>query len=133
MFVTDHEAPTTRSQNVSETALLEALKNNDTAAYKALYQAHVGRVYALCFRLLGGDDALAEDATQEVFIQVWKSVDTFEQRSQFATWLHRVAANTCITYLRKQKNWFEKIFLLEHNSATNMANSEANELDLNKL
>lgn len=46
---------------------------------------------------------LAEDLTQEVFIKVFKSLDRFQENSEFSTWLYRIAYNTTISELRKKE------------------------------
>lgn len=72
-------------------------------------KTHVNRVYALCYRLTG-DKSLAEDATQEVFIQVWRKLGNYQGQSLFSTWLHSVTANVTISYMRKQKSWMRRLF-----------------------
>lgn len=67
----------------------------DPAAFDALYEAHVERVYALCLRMTA-DERRAETLTQEVFVKAWRRLDTFRGESAFATWLHRVAVNTVL-------------------------------------
>lgn len=64
----------------------------DQNAFRALYERTVGRVYAVCLRLTA-DPALAEELTQDVFVQVWRRLDTFRGDSAFTTWLHRVTVN----------------------------------------
>ena len=86
---------------------IEAAQQGDMVAYRQLYDRFVGKVYALSYRLTG-DAAMAEDATQEVFVQVWQKLGNFSGKSQFATWLHSVTANITISYLRKQKGWLKK-------------------------
>ena len=95
-----------------ELALVSAAKAGDKPAFKKLYDTHVSRVYALCVRLTA-DKALAEDATQEVFIQLWRKLDNFDGQSRFTTWLHSVTSNIAISYMRKQKGWFQKMFNIE--------------------
>ncbi|MCD9459988.1 RNA polymerase sigma factor [Marinibactrum halimedae] len=82
------------------------------SAYESLYRDYVGQVYRLCLRLTG-EKSLAEDATQEVFIQLWQKIGNFEGQSQFSTWLHRVTSNIAISYLRKQKGWLKRIFNID--------------------
>jgi RNA polymerase sigma-70 factor (ECF subfamily) len=65
--------------------------DGDHEAFERLYRGHVGRVYALAVRMVGG--AEAEDLTQEVFIRAWSKLGTFKGQSQFGTWLHRLAVN----------------------------------------
>lgn len=52
---------------------------------------------------------MAEEATQEVFIQVWRKIGTFSGKSSLYTWMHSVASNTTISYIRKQKGWLNKV------------------------
>ena len=56
---------------------------------------------------------MAEDATQEVFIQVWRKIRTYRGDSKFSTWLHAVASNTTLQHMRKQKSWASRYFRLE--------------------
>jgi RNA polymerase sigma-70 factor (ECF subfamily) len=44
-----------------------------------------------------------EDLQQEILIQLWKSYQNFKGNSEFSTWMYRVAINTAITYLKKEK------------------------------
>ena len=96
----------------SEAVLIEKVKSGDQQAYAALYTLHVKRVYALCLRLLA-DREHAEDATQEVFVQLWHKIASFKGQSQFSTWLHSVTSNVAISYLRKHKNWLQKVVSFE--------------------
>ena len=91
---------------------IEAAQQGDMVAYRQLYDRFVGKVYALSYRLTG-DAAMAEDATQEVFVQVWQKLGNFSGKSQFATWLHSVTANITISYLRKQRGWLKRMFSME--------------------
>jgi RNA polymerase sigma-70 factor, ECF subfamily len=69
--------------------------------FEAIYRAHVGQIYGLCLRMTG-QNALAEDCTQECFIAAWRALPTFEGRSQMSTWLHRIAVNTVLTLRRRR-------------------------------
>lgn len=64
----------------------------DPGAFRALYDSHVGRVFAVCLRL-AGDRAEAEEHTQDVFVRAWERLGTFRGESAFSTWLHRLAVN----------------------------------------
>lgn len=63
----------------------------DTEAFAELYRRHHAKVYSLCLRLMQ-NPALAEDLTQEVFIQLYRKISSFRGESAFTTYLHRVAA-----------------------------------------
>jgi len=96
----------------SEWNLIQAVQNGDKQAYNRLYHEYIPQVYGLCFRLTG-EKMLAEDAAQEVFIQLWKKIGNFKGDSKFSTWLHTVTSNITISYLRKQKGWLHKMFNIE--------------------
>jgi RNA polymerase sigma-70 factor, ECF subfamily len=83
-----------------ERALVERACVGDVRAFERLYREHVGRVYGLCLRMTR-DPALAEDCTQETFINAWKALARFETRSSLATWLHRIAVNAALAKRRK--------------------------------
>lgn len=95
--------------NESDAILVEQLKNGSQSALKQLYDIHGKKVYALCLRLSGEVD-IAEDITQEVFVQVWQSIHKFKGESKFATWLHSLASNVAISHMRKQKPWWRSWF-----------------------
>jgi RNA polymerase sigma-70 factor (ECF subfamily) len=74
-----------------------------------VYAEHGGRVYALAVRMLG-NDADAEDVTQEVLLQVVRSGDTFRGESLLSTWLHRVTVNAVLALRRKRATARERPF-----------------------
>ena len=65
------------------------------ADFDELFRAHRGRVLALCLRLCGSR-ALAEDALQETFLEVYKGLHGFRGESQLGTWIYRVAMRTAL-------------------------------------
>jgi len=85
------------------TQVIRAAQNGDRHAFYVLYQQHISRVYAICWRLLG-DAQKAEDACQEIFIKVWQRLPEFKGDSTLATWLHSIATRTAIDIWRKDKH-----------------------------
>jgi len=81
--------------------LVEKAKNGDRSAFDKLYTLYKTPVYALCLRLTR-DVLDAEDLTQEVFLQVYRKVNTFRGESAFGSWLYRVATNVSMMHLRKR-------------------------------
>ncbi|MEI2719181.1 MAG: RNA polymerase sigma factor [Gemmatimonadales bacterium] len=75
--------------------LVRAAQHGDDAAFAALYDAHAGRVFALCLRL-SADSASAEELVQDVFVRLWERLGSFRGESAFTTWLHRLAVNTVL-------------------------------------
>lgn len=87
-----------------ERSLLRRLRNRDERAFRELIDAHRDRVYNICYRMLGNRHE-SEDVAQEVFITVFKTIDTFREEAKFSTWLYRVAVNHCknrIKYLARR-------------------------------
>jgi RNA polymerase sigma-70 factor (ECF subfamily) len=68
------------------------LARGDAAALEQIYRTHSRRVYGLCFRMTG-NPTLAEDLTQDIFLQVFRKIQTFRAESAFSTWLYRLAVN----------------------------------------
>ena len=81
--------------------MIEKAKHGDVAAFEDLYMFYSRSVYALCFRLTK-DILEAEDLTQEVFLQVYRKVNTFRGEAAFGSWLYRVAKNVTMMHLRKR-------------------------------
>jgi RNA polymerase sigma-70 factor (ECF subfamily) len=59
-------------------------------------------VFAVVFRLAGGQTARAEDLVQEAFIRAWQALPAFRFESAFSTWLHRLAVNTALMQIRSR-------------------------------
>lgn len=95
-----HATGSTTEVACDEAALVERARNGDTAAFEALYRREVNRVHALCWRLCGGDEAAAQDLTQEAFVRAWQKLHSFRGDSRFGTWLHRLASNVALGYRR---------------------------------
>lgn len=72
-------------------------------AFSELVRRHERYVFNVCRRYLGSE-ADAEDITQEVFMRVFHALPGFEGRSQFKTWLYRIAMNECHSEARKRKD-----------------------------
>lgn len=83
-----------------ESALVQRACGGDQRAFERLYREHVGRVYGLCLRMTR-DAQLAEDCTQDTFINAWRALGKFETRSSLSTWLHRIAVNVTLAKRRK--------------------------------
>jgi RNA polymerase sigma-70 factor (ECF subfamily) len=83
-----------------ERALVARAVAGDPAAERALYDAHVGRVYRLAFRLTGDDDH-ARDITQDTFVRAFDRLPTFRHDAAFATWLHRIALSVALNAVAK--------------------------------
>lgn len=84
--------------------LVRGLRRRDEEAFTEMVQKYQHRVYNIVYRILG-DKAEAEELAQEVFIAVFKHVDSFRGDSKFSTWLFRIATNRAknrIKYLARR-------------------------------
>jgi RNA polymerase sigma-70 factor (ECF subfamily) len=85
-----------------ERQLVARLKAGDQTAYAELVEQHAGRIYSLALRMMG-DEAAAEDILQETFMNAFRAIDRFEERSSLGTWLYRIANNTALMQLRRKE------------------------------
>lgn len=89
---------------MEEPELISRVRAGEPAAERALYDAHVDRVYRLAFRL-AGDAELARDFTQETFIRAFERIATFRGESRLSTWLHAITTTVALNGLRKVKRF----------------------------
>ncbi|GAB7089121.1 RNA polymerase sigma factor [Marinifilum fragile] len=78
-------------------------------SFNTLYKENYTKVYRLCMTYVSGNEALADDLSQEVFVKIWQNLDQFKNESQVSTWIYRITVNTCLMHLRKIKKTQEKI------------------------
>nr|WP_320117669.1 RNA polymerase sigma factor [uncultured Marinifilum sp.] len=78
------------------------------STFNTLYKENYQKVYRLCLSYVSGNEALADDLSQEVFVKIWQNLHQFRNDSQLSTWIYRITANTCLMHLRKIKNQQEK-------------------------
>jgi RNA polymerase sigma-70 factor (ECF subfamily) len=115
---------------VDDRDLIAKVRAGDPAAERALYDAHVDRVYRLSYRMAGDDD-LARDFTQETFIRAFERLDTFRGESAFSTWLHSIATTVALNGLRKVKRFRKREADIEEADAVTATRKQA-EPDLKK-
>jgi RNA polymerase sigma-70 factor (ECF subfamily) len=102
---------------VEDSQLLAKVRAGDPAAERALYDAHVDRVYRLAYRMTG-DETLAQDLTQEAFIRAFSKLHTFRGDSALSTWMHTVTTTVVLNGLRKVKKFRTSETDLEKAGAT---------------
>lgn len=92
-------------QRRQERAFLKRLKARDEAAFTELVRRHQGQVFNVVLRMLGSR-AEAEDVAQEVFVSVFRHIDSFRGESSLSTWLYRVATNHCKNRIKYNQRRF---------------------------
>jgi RNA polymerase sigma-70 factor (ECF subfamily) len=96
-------AETLAGTAASESGLLERCRRGDAEAFARLVALHEGMVFNLAARLLG-DAEEARDLSQEVFLQVFRTLGRFEGRSSLRTWIYRIVVNQC----RNRQRWWRR-------------------------
>jgi RNA polymerase sigma-70 factor (ECF subfamily) len=81
---------------------LASAQNGNSDAFAQLVEAFQRPVFNLCYRMLG-DMAEAEDAAQETFMRVYRSIKHYDNSRPFPTWLMSIAAHYCIDQIRKRR------------------------------
>ncbi len=84
-----------------EHRLLTSLATGDRGAAERLVDETYQLVYASLMRMTGGNADLSADLTQETYRKAWKSLPSFQRRSQLTTWLYRIAYNTFLNHIRR--------------------------------
>ncbi|MGD1091090.1 MAG: sigma-70 family RNA polymerase sigma factor [Bryobacteraceae bacterium] len=83
--------------------IIEACRSGDRDAFRALYDLYKDRVYSISFYFFHGDQALASDVTQQVFLKLMTNIGQFRGSSEFSTWLYRLVVNACLDAARSRK------------------------------
>ncbi len=108
--------------------LVEKVKRSDEHAFDLLIKRYHNMVYYTCLKILHNKEK-AEDATQEIFIKVWKNINFCTDGTYFVSWLTTIVKNHCIDILRKEKKVKEREVSIEEienqdKIISNMENSQ---------
>ncbi len=72
--------------------------------FENIYHEHKEMVYNLCLNYLQNKEA-AEETTQDVFVKIYKKIDSFQENAQLKTWIYRIAINASLDYIKGKKRW----------------------------
>jgi RNA polymerase sigma-70 factor (ECF subfamily) len=81
--------------------LVSRVRQGDLSAFETLYRRHCSAIFGLTLRMLQ-NRADAEDLVQEIFLQAYDRLSSFEGRAAFGTWLYRLGVNRCLDHLRSR-------------------------------
>jgi len=98
----------TSSAPLAPDEIIERCLNGDQAAWEAIVRLYWRKVFNVAYKFVGRHD-MAEDLTQDVFLKLYKSLDTFDRRANFQTWLISVSRNLCIDHYRSVRKERETI------------------------
>jgi RNA polymerase sigma-70 factor (ECF subfamily) len=80
--------------------LVEACRRGERDAFRALFETYKDKVYSIALRF-GGDEALAMDIAQDVFLKLFSSIGEFRGDAAFSTWVYRLVVNCCLDHRRR--------------------------------
>ena len=86
---------------MEEKEFIQALKSRDSLAYSKLIDDFQDRVFGTCISFVPNKED-AEDIAQEVFLEVFNSIDKFKVKSKLTTWIYRITTNKCLEFIRKR-------------------------------
>ncbi len=85
-----------------EEVVREYLKTQSNYYFEILYERYSSKIFGKCLTILK-EEALAQDATQEVMMKVLLNLSKFGGKSKFSTWVYSITYNFCIDFIRKRK------------------------------
>lgn len=83
----------------SDSEVIQRVLAGDRAAFDVLVRQYQERIYRLGYRMTRNAED-AKDLAQEAFVQAYRSLGSFQQRSSFSTWLYRISMNLCLNHLK---------------------------------
>jgi RNA polymerase sigma-70 factor (ECF subfamily) len=101
----------------SDHDLVQAARAGDRPAMEKLLRRHHDRIWTIARRIMG-NDADADDATQEAMLGVVRGLPRFDGRSAFTTWLYRVVTNACLDELRRRSRRPRPVDILPETAST---------------
>ena len=89
---------------LSDIELIHQVKQGNENAFEQLVYRYDRTVLSIALKYTGNTDD-AKDLYQEVFIRVYRGINNFQFRSEFSTWLYRIAVNVCLSYKSRSKEY----------------------------
>jgi RNA polymerase sigma-70 factor (ECF subfamily) len=102
------DAPRSPAGTEATEALIQRCLKGDQAAWDLIVKQYWRKVFNVAYKFVGKHDE-AEDLAQDIFLKIFKSLDTFDRRANFQTWLISVSRNLCIDHYRSVRKERETI------------------------
>lgn len=96
-----------------EQDLLTGCVNGDREAFESLYTQNQKRVFSVALNFFGGNEELAKDITQQVFLKIFYKINEFRGEAEFTTWIYRITINACLDEQRKTRRFISFEDILE--------------------
>lgn len=88
--------------SLEEEKLINEVKAGNANAFRGLVDCYKDLVFSICVQLVK-DKMMAEELAQDSFLKAYRNISSYRGESKFSTWLYRIAYNTCLSELRKNK------------------------------
>lgn len=85
-----------------ENRLVAASRDGDCSAYASLANSYSGRIFAICYGMLGNPHD-AEDIAQQTLLRGFTNIRQIRRNEKFGAWISRIAKNLCVDFIRRQK------------------------------
>ena len=95
-------SPERQQEADSDWMIVQRVQSGDVASFDSLILKYRERVYAMIYNMTSNREDAA-DLTQDTFIKAFQSINRFQGQSSFFTWLYRIAVNSALTHIRKNK------------------------------
>ena len=99
--------------------VIEACQQGDRAAFQLLFETYKDKVFSIAVYSSGGDRAVADDVTQQIFLKLFTAIRQFRGDSEFTTWLYRLVVNACLDERRRRRRllpWGEETVAMRNPS-----------------
>ena len=102
----------TKMTTNNEQILINQIMDGDTSAFSVLVESYKDLVFTLALRMLKNKEE-AEEVAQDTFVKAYKSLSKFKGDSKFSTWIYRVAYNTCLDRIKKNRKYLNNVEINE--------------------
>jgi RNA polymerase sigma-70 factor, ECF subfamily len=100
------------AEQLIDGTIIEACQQGDRDAFQLLFETYKDKVFSIAVYSSGGDRAVADDVTQQIFLKLFTAIRQFRGDSEFTTWLYRLVVNACLDERRRRRRllpWGETV------------------------
>jgi len=100
--VNDLTGELSKYRDLADDELVKLVQSGEVVPFDELVRRYQIKIHDLCYKMTKNYDD-ARDVAQEVFLKAYRNINKFYGRSKFSTWLYRIAVNTCLNFIKKQR------------------------------